>query len=205
MIEELTNTNDNELIMLYHEEDEDAKNMLFIKYKYIIDIIFNKYRRVFSLLNIDSQDIYSECNLAFSDALRRYNPDKDASLKTFITLCIERKVCNIIRRYNQTKYKTIKETYSIDYISDNFEASLMDFLSDNSENDPLKKITDTENYQNLINIIDKVLSKKEKEIYLLRLKGLTNKEIADILGITSKQVENTYYRVKLKIKGELDN
>ena len=38
-LDELEKTNDSELIMLYREDDEDAKNMLFYKYKFIIDIL----------------------------------------------------------------------------------------------------------------------------------------------------------------------
>ena len=42
--EDIINTNDNELIMLYRENDEDAKNILFYKYKFIIDILIKKYK-----------------------------------------------------------------------------------------------------------------------------------------------------------------
>ena len=55
MINELENINDYELIMLYREEDEDAKNILYLKYKFIIDILIKKYQKLITALNIDMQ------------------------------------------------------------------------------------------------------------------------------------------------------
>ena len=60
-LDELEKTNDSELIMLYREDDEDAKNMLFYKYKFIIDILIKKYQHWLSALKIDFQELYSEC------------------------------------------------------------------------------------------------------------------------------------------------
>ena len=46
--EMLDNTNDSELLMLYYENDEDAKNLLFHKYKFIIDILIKKHLKFFN-------------------------------------------------------------------------------------------------------------------------------------------------------------
>lgn len=196
--EEIMNSNDYELIMLYREDDEQAKNILYLKYKYIINLIIKKYSKNLIMANIDYQEVYSECSVAFSDALKSYQEDKDASLPTFITLCIERKMHSIIRKFSREKFKIDKESYSLDFLYDNNQ-ELKDFIVDDAH-EPLKNMTDNEKYHDLINEIKNCLSKKEYDVFLLMAKNLNYLEIADILNMTPKQVDNTMQRIKTKIK-----
>ena len=198
--EEVLNTNDNELIMLYHEENEDAKNILYYKYKFIIDILIKKYSKYLTSLCIDYQEIYSECSVGFSDSLKSYRDNKHTSLPTFITLCVERKICNVIRKYNREKRKGLQETYSLDYIYEENDTKLMDFISDEYVHDPLKNITEQEGYDELLNTIKNKLTSKEYEVFVLMIRGLNYIEISKILDNTPKQIDNTIQRVKNKIK-----
>ncbi len=202
--EELKNTNDSELIMMYRENDEDAKNLLFYKYRYVIDILINKYMRFLANLNIDYQEIISECNVGFSDGLKCFDENKDASLVTFVTLCIERRLNSIIRKYNRDKYKGLQETYSLDFIYDDNNSKLMDAISDNSQNDPLSNMAEEEKYQELINNLKESLTKREYEVFSLMARGFTYLEIADILKLTPKQVDNTMQRMKVKVRKILE-
>lgn len=201
--EQILNTNDSELIMLYHEEDENAKNILYLKYKFIIDILIKKYYKYLINLNIDEQEIYSECSVGFSDALKSYQDDKDAGLPTFITLCIERRIRNILRKYNREKYKGLQETYSLDYVYN--DTTLMDILSDDFEHDPLKNMTENENYIELVKQIKSKLTEKEYDVFVLMANGLSYIEIAKILNNTPKQIDNTIQRVKNKIRKIIEN
>ena len=199
MNKELNKTNDYELIMLYHENDEEAKNILFMKYKFIIDILIKKYSGISSSLNIDSQEIYSECTVGFSDALRSYQDNRDTSLPTFITLCIERKITSLLKKYNREKYKVIQNTYSLDYSYEEFNRPLIEMLTDN-KNEPLLNMTNEENYHELLDNIKNNLSKKEYEVFNLMLKGFDYQQIAKILQNTPKQIDNTMQRIKVKIE-----
>ncbi len=58
-----------DLIYLVNENDEDAKDALYEKYSYIIDIIIAKYKKVFYVLNMDFNEVRQEAMLAFTDAL----------------------------------------------------------------------------------------------------------------------------------------
>jgi len=198
----IENTNDSELIMLYREDDEDAKNILFLKYKFIIDILIKKYNKIIAALNIDGQEVYSECTVGFSDALRNYQDDKDTTLPTFITLCVERRIGTLIRKYNREKYKIISDSYSLDYFYDQFGRPLIDILEDPNK-EPLINMTDEENCRELIHDIEEILSKKENEVFKLMIKGFNYKQIAKILGNTPKQVDNTMQRLKQKIRNLL--
>ncbi len=198
--EEILETNDSELIMLYREDDENAKNILYLKYKFIIDILIRKYSAWLNNLKIDYQEIYSESTVGFSDALKNYQDDKEASLPTFITLCVERRITGVIRKYSREKYKGLQETYSLDFFYDESQNRLMDIISDESINDPLKNIIDDEGCEELIAKIKSCLTVKENDVFVLMIRGFNYLEIAKILNNTSKQVDNTMQRIKSKIK-----
>ncbi len=203
--DELKETNDSELIMLYRDNDENAKNLLFFKYKYIIDILINKYMRILKNYNIDMQEVYSECNVGFSDGLKCFNEDKDASLVTFVTLCIERRLRALVRKYSREKQKVIQDSFSLDYIyNDELNNNLMDTLSDNYSNDPLSNMADEEEASEIINIARQNLSSGEVEVFNLMIRGFNYKEIAAILKKTPKQIDNTMQRVKIKMKKLLE-
>lgn len=200
MTEEIIgNTNDYELIMLYREEDEDAKNILYLKYKFIIDILIKKYQKAIAILNIDMQEVYSECAVGFSDGLRSYQEDKDSTLPTFITLCVERRLTGLIRKYNREKYKIIHDSYSLDYFYEQFGRPLMDIIEDNSK-EPLIHMTEQEEYTELLNNIKTNLSNRENQVFSLMISGFNYQQIAKILNQTPKQIDNCMQRIKLKIK-----
>ena len=121
-------------------------------------------------------------------------------MATFITLCIERRLGNIIRKYNRDKYKGMQDTFSLDYIYSEKDTRLMDLLSDDYEHDPLKNITEQEGYIELVNSIKDKLTEKEYEVFVLMIRGLSYIEIAEILNNTPKQIDNTIQRVKSKIR-----
>lgn len=191
---------DNEAIMLVAEKDEDAKNLLYEKYNYIIDLVLKKYESAIKILQIDRKEIHSEALYGFSDALNCYNPDKDASLPTFITLCIERKVIKIIKKFNTNQIKFDKESYSLDYTYDKFGIALVDMISDNQKNDPLVNLSNEENIKEIIDNINKSLSEFEQEVFKYMLQGLKYNDIAKILDKEPKQIDNTIQRVKNKAK-----
>ena len=197
---DLDKTNDNELIMLYRENDEDAKNMLFYKYKFIIDVLIKKYGNWLSSLKIDYQELYSECTVGFSDALYCFQEDKDSSLPTFITLCVERRISGIIRKYSRDKYKVMQDTYSLDFFYDEKNAALIDAISDKNNNDPLKNMAEEEEYSELIKNIKDSLTSKEYEVFVLKSRGFDYQEIAHILDKNPKQIDNSIQRIKTKIK-----
>ena len=200
---DLEKTNDSELLMLYREDDEDAKNMLFYKYKFIIDILLKKYQHWLSALKIDYQELYSECTVGFSDALYSFQEDKDSSLPTFITLCVERRLNGVIRKYSRDKYKIMQDSYSLDFIYDDSNGSLIETLSDENNTDPLKNMAEQEEYDELIKEIKTILTNKEYEVFVLKSRGFDYQEIAHILNKNPKQIDNTIQRIKTKIKNIL--
>ena len=194
------NYDDEQLIELMRESSEEAKDILFDKYRYIIDIEIKKYSNMANLLGYDYNDLYQDALVGFSEALNDYRDDKAAALSSFITLCVDRKLQVAIIKAGRIKNKLISESLSLDYKYDQYTSPLRDIISDNSLNDPLENIVKEEKLSDLTKKIENVLSEGEYEVYALMISGLKYGEIALLLNKNPKQVDNTIQRVKNKIK-----
>ncbi len=189
---------DNELLYLVSEKNEDASNILFDKYKHIVDITIGKYIRSAYALKVDIDELYQEAMVGYADAIRSYNESMETQLPSFISLCVERRVSNFIKKNNTTKFKMLKDAYSFDNEIGE-DLTLADVVGDNSTNpevikeqrDSIRKIRET---------IDKKLSQSEKEVLELLLNDFSNEDIAGILGIGVKNVYNYTSRIRAKLK-----
>ena len=194
------NYNDDQLICMIRESSEEAKDLLFEKYKYIIDIEVKKYMAMANMLGYDYNDLYQDALVGFADALNSYREDKEAALPSFITLCVNRRLQVSIIKAGRIKNKLISDALSLDHKYDSLSAPLRDILSDGSENDPLTNIVKDEKYEELQSNIKAQLSDSEYQVYSLMISGLKYNEIAILLDKTPKQVDNTIQRIKNKIK-----
>lgn len=190
---------DNELTYYLHDKEtcDDAINLLYDKYKYIVEVLINKYKRVFYALNIDLEEVKQEANLSFSYAIYNYDETKEASLSTFITLVVERKIRQIIKSYETIKSRINSETLSLNGSTN--DLALENIIGDETY-EPLKKIENLDTIKYINNEVKTLLSSNELEVYNLMLEGLDYKEIAIKLDKSSKQVDNTIQRIRNKLK-----
>lgn len=195
-----SNNEDEHLISLIRESSEEAKDILFKKYKYIIDIEIKKYMNMATMLGYDYNDLYQDALVGFSEALNNYREDKDAALSSFITLCVDRKLQVAVIKAGRIKNKLISESLSLDYKYQQYTSPLKDIISDHSLNDPLENIIKEEKLSDLTKMIETRLSESEYEVYALMISGLKYNEIALLLNKNPKQVDNTIQRIKNKIK-----
>ena len=179
---------------------DEAKNELYKKYKYIEDILIRKYASMAGYLNIDMNELISEAAYAFSDAINSYQNDRNAKLSTFISLCIDRRLQKLIKKYSSEKAKILNNTYSLDYDYNEDGVTLKDLISDSSNNDPLKKLAEEQEYDELLNKIKNALSESEYEVFKLYSGGFDYQTIALITNKNSKQIDNTIQRLKHKIR-----
>lgn len=199
-------TNDNELLYLVGEENEDAKDILYEKYHYIIALIVKKYVPFCHKLGLEYKDFYQEALLAFADALTKYDEDKNSSLPTFITMCVERRIRDVLKKGMTQKSKIIKDSLSIDYIYENkSKTTLQELIGDDNRNNPLNSIATQERIDNVIKQCLSLLSDSEKDVFELLIYGYAKTEIASILKISISGVNNTLQRIKRKCKEVLEN
>ena len=191
--------NDIELTILVRENNDDAKDLIYEKYNYIIDIIMAKYKKTFYILGLDLKEVRQDALLAFTDALIKYSLEKNTSLATFISLVVERKIQNAIRKAESIKNKKNNQNYSLDYEYEVFNKPLGEILGD-PESDPLVKMESVENYQELVTKIKGALSPFEYEVYELLVNDFNYQDIAKILVKEPKQIDNTIQRIRTKIR-----
>lgn len=194
---------DEQLIELVHENSEDAKSILFNRYKDKIDYLIKKYVIVAKTLGIDIKDLNQEALVGFTDAILNYIPEKEASLSTYICVCVERKIKKACIKASTTKHQIMKDTLSLDYTYDDINTPLKELIED-VDSDPLIKITEQERYEELLEQIKKSLSDNELPVFELMILGLDYKDIANILDKEAKQIDNAIQRIKSKIKKILE-
>ena len=194
---------DEQLIELVHENNDEAKSILFNRYKDKIDYLIKKYAIVAKTLGIDIKDLNQEALLGFTDAILNYIPEKEASLVTYICLCVERKIKKACIKASTIKNQTMKDTLSLDYTYDDINIPLKELIED-VDSDPLIKITEKERYEELLDKIRTSLTDNETPVFELMILGLGYKDIAEVLDKEVKQIDNAIQRIKAKIKKILD-
>lgn len=189
-----------DLDLVYHlSESEEASDILFEKYKYIIDIVIKKYTKAAYLFNVDMVELKQEAYFAFADALYRYKDNRDATLATFITLVVERRVRRVIDSANTFKSRLNTNALSLEHVYPEFENPLMYIIGDESL-EPLKNIEDKETTIELLGKLRNNLSSIELEVCELLLKQYDYKQIANILKKSDKQIDNCIQRIRNKLK-----
>ena len=194
---------ENELLSLLAEDEETVKNLIYDIYGYLINIILAKYFRIIKKLHIDEEEIRCEALYGFSDGINSYLDNKHASLKTFLTLCIERRVLKCIKRSSTKKAYALNETLSLEYEIGEEKSSLLKVVSDDHKYDPLNRLTDIEFYKEVLSIANKNLSGFEYTVFVYMLKGFKYDEIALKTNKTLKQIDNTIQRIKNKLRHEI--
>ncbi|MEE3343014.1 MAG: sigma-70 family RNA polymerase sigma factor [Bacilli bacterium] len=190
--------NDNELIVLAHEKDEDAINMLYEKYKPLINKKCSNYFKYVKDKGIEYSDLNQECLIGFEESIRNYNPNNDTLFYTFTNLCMDRQIISLIKKVNRDKNKLLNEAISIESCMEN-DSSLLDRIEDNSYNPEIDVLGEAE-YKDLYERIIKVLTSFEECVFNLKIQGFNYDEISNILDKDTKSIYNAMGRIKDKIK-----
>lgn len=191
--------NDNELLYMCAEENEEAVNLLIKKYKNMILSILKDYMKEYNIIGIDTADLYQEGLIGLIHAINTFDKSKDILFFTYASACIKTSIISAIRQTFRQKNRILNNSYSLDKIFDDSATNLYEVLKDET-NEPNKILLDKENELELVNNIKEKLSEKEKTIFELRIDGLKNKEICELLSLDKKDVENTLFRIKKKYR-----
>ena len=190
---------ENLLLYMISESNEDVRNSLYDKYAPFIQYLVKKYSTRAYKLGLDRKDLVQEANVAFVDALNSYNPDKEASFKTFMSLCIERRLINVLNKYASKKNQIEKDALSLEFEYED-EASLVNtFLADSSL-DPSSAFLEKESIEELNRKIESQLSDFERQVYRKMLNGYGYQKIALLLDKNPKQIDNTIQRIRYKMR-----
>lgn len=191
--------NDNELVYLCAENNEDAINLIVNKYKNCILMILKEYLKEYNIIGVEVADLYQEGLIGLMHAIHSYNPTRDVLFYTYANACIRTSLMSAIRQTFRQKNRILNYSYSLDKIFEDSGDNLYEILKDESY-EPNKLLLSSEEENELINKLKSKLSKSELAIFELRLKGLSNGEIATLIDKDTKYIENSLFRIKRKYK-----
>ncbi len=191
--------NDNELVYLCAENNEEAANLLVSKYKNCILITLKDLLKEYNVLGVEIADLYQEGLIGLIHAINTFDKERDVTFYTYANACIKSSLMSAIRQTFRMKNRILNNSYSLDKLIEESNYNFYEIFKD-YRNDPDIILSKTEDEDELINSIKSKLSKNEVAIFELRLKGLSNSEIALLIDKDKKYVENAMFRINKKYK-----
>lgn len=175
------------------QTDENSMETLLSNYKPLV----SKIARQYFVVGGEYDDLVQEGMIGLYKAIKNYDEKKDASFKTFATLCINRQMLSAIR-----KTKTIKNKMFLELLDDEL-ISTIDTISDVENPEELAISKQKGEYIN--KEIKDNLSKFELKVLLKYCSGLSYDSIASECNVDKKSVDNALSRIRSKLLHLLDD
>lgn len=190
-----------EHIIKAKQGDVNAKNVLIEHNLRLVVYISKKFENT----GVDLEDLISVGAVGLIKAVNSFDLEKNIKLATYASRCIENEILMHLRKTVKIKKEiSLEEPLNVD--GDGNELVLSDILSADNDN-PTKDLENTNEKELLWKSLKK-LNIKEREIILLRF-GLTNdeektqKEVADLLGISQSYISRIEKKIIGRLKKEL--
>ena len=162
--------------------------------------------RKFENTGVGVEDLISVGTIGLIKAVNTFNPENKIKLDTYASRCIENEILMYLRRNSKVKAEvSFYEPLNIDW--DGNELLLSDILG--TENDTVYNLIEDEVDKQLLFLALRNLNEREKEIVRLRF-GLsgnsekTQKEVADILGISQSYISRLEKKIISRLKKEIN-
>ncbi len=153
------------------------------------------------------EDLISIGTIGLIKGINTFNPEKKIKLATYASRCIENEILMYLRRNNRVKLEvSFDEPLNTDW--DGNELLLSDILG--TDEDVIYKELETEVEISLLKKAMLSLNERERQIIELRFgvnrvenKELTQKEVADILGISQSYISRLEKKIMARLKKEI--
>lgn len=189
--------------MLGGSGDKEARALLIEHNLRLVVYIAKKFDNT----GVGVEDLISIGTIGLIKAINTFKSDKKIKLATYASRCIENEILMYLRRNNKTKMEvSIDEPLNVDW--DGNELLLSDILG--TEEDVISKNVEYEVEKNLLNRAINKLSEREQTIVKLRFginmpEGMekTQKEVADLLGISQSYISRLEKKIMKRLKKEI--
>lgn len=196
-------TSDEEVFLLTRLEtgDNAVKSVLIERNLRLVVYIARKFENT----GIGIEDLVSIGTIGLIKAVNTFDPAKRIKLATYASRCIENEILMYLRRNNRNRVEvSFDEPLNVDW--DGNELLLSDVLG--TENDVIYKSLEDEVDRKLLQSAMLKLAPREKRIMELRfgLKGgteKTQKEVADLLGISQSYISRLEKRIIKRLRKEM--
>ena len=188
----LTKEEEAEAFSLLEKKSPKARETLIVHNLRLVVYIAKK----FESSGVGVEDLISIGTIGLIKAVNTFRPDKNIKLATYASRCIENEILMFLRKSSQHRNEiSIDEPLNIDW--DGNELLLSDILgTDEDERDMLRDAVET-------------LGGREKQIMQMRFglidgKEKTQKEVADLIGISQSYISRLEKKIIKRLKLELE-
>ncbi|MBQ6860140.1 MAG: RNA polymerase sporulation sigma factor SigE [Clostridia bacterium] len=190
-----------EVLANIEKDKEGTRKILIERNLRLVVYIAKKFENT----SVPLEDLVSIGTIGLVKAINTYDPSKNIKLATYASRCIENEILMYLRRTSKLKNEvSIDEPLNTD--GDGNELLLSDIIG--TEEDVIFKRLEQSVDNQLIKESIKKLNKREKIIMELRFgfisgKEKTQKEVADMLGISQSYISRLEKKIIAKIKKEM--
>lgn len=197
--------NDNEILNYISEANEEAIELIYEKYKPLINKVANKlYKKYCINSGLEVNDLIQEGMLGLNNAINHYSENKDTLFYTYAKTCIERKMISSVIGANRQKHKILNDSISFEIDINDDNLSLEAVFGD-SEYNPENILLDIESREEFMKKVNNILTDFELKVLQLKMDGFDYKEIAEVIDKDVKSVDNAIQRIRNKIKKVIKN
>ncbi len=194
---------DEAIVSLGTEHADEARRKLIEHNLRLVVYIAKKFDNT----GVGVEDLISIGTIGLIKSINTFNPNKKIKLATYASRCIENEILMYLRRNNKTKLEvSIDEPLNVDW--DGNELLLSDILG--TDEDTIYRDIENEVEHKLLNKAINGLSSRERMIVKMRY-GLesvdgeekTQKEVADLLGISQSYISRLEKKIIQRLKYEM--
>jgi RNA polymerase sporulation-specific sigma factor len=192
-----------QLLIKSRDGDMEARNTLIVHNLRLVVYIAKKFEST----KINIEDLISIGSMGLIKGVQTFKIEKNIKLATYASRCIENEILMYLRKTHKIRQEvSLDEVLNVD--SEGNEMVLADILA-SVDDESLTTMTKDEDkreiYQALAN-----LPKREQEIIIMRFglydqEPMTQKEVADLLGISQSYISRLEKRIIDKMRHEIES
>ena len=200
--EPLKKEEETEYILRNMDGDIEAKNKLIEHNLRLVVFLSKKYENT----GVDLEDLVSIGTIGLIKGISTYKVDKNIKLATYASRCIDNEILMFLRK-NKRRKTEISFEYSLSYDVEGNELHLEDILG--TDPDVVTKGIEEETEKSLLHNEITKLNKRDKLIMTLRYglfnnEEMTQKEVAEYLGISQSYISRIEKKIIRKIKSNVN-
>lgn len=198
----LTKEEEKEIFDLMDTDFDKAREALIVHNLRLVVYIAKKFEST----GIGLEDLISIGTIGLIKAVNTFSKEKNIKLATYASRCIENEILMFLRKSNQYKHEvSIDEPLNVDW--DGNELLLSDVLG--TENDIVNVNIENEVEHELLRELVSALPEREKCIMEMRFglkngKEMTQKEVADEIGISQSYISRLEKKIIKRLKKDLE-
>lgn len=197
----LTKDEEAELLKSLSWDGENTRQILIERNLRLVVYIARRFENT----GVNIEDLISIGTIGLIKAINTYKPDKNIKLATYASRCIENEILMYLRKNSSRKSEiSFDDPLNTDW--DGNELLLSDILG--TESDAVMRPIEEDVDKTLLNEAMDKLSERERAIITMRFglcgkKEKTQKEVAELMGISQSYISRLEKRIILRLKREI--